>query len=379
MISRLAVGLVRSGAIRASPVGFTPGLYAARPRSFAWTRSLRESRESKPSSQDPASKAEAESSSKPESSSAESAKAESSSNPESTNAESSKPESNDAASSSENAKSSDSADAAPQSTPKPFNLPDLTQGIPSAFEYEASRSGSSLTAAPEEFGDRELPASAYISSTDRKRQNFAKWSFITALATMVGGVAYMGRNWEDEEQAMRNPQAPNGWNPVSWYKRAVARTQGLKTYFAEPAFDTLLPKVDPMLEKPYTLCISLEDMLVHSEWSREHGWRVAKRPGVDYFLRYLSQYYELVLFTTVPSAVALPVIQKLDPFQMIMFPLFREATVYADGEFVKVCCTLGRHFASASFFPCIVSSLVLTFSRLGSLLPEPRPLQGHHA
>ena len=91
-----------------------------------------------------------------------------------------------------------------------------------------------------------------------------------------------------------------------------------------------------MLEKPYTLCISLEDMLVHSEWSREHGWRVAKRPGVDYFLRYLSQYYELVLFTSVPSAVALPVIQKLDPFQMIMFPLFREATKYKDGEFVKV-------------------------------------------
>ncbi|KAL2104732.1 hypothetical protein VUR80DRAFT_9759 [Thermomyces stellatus] len=97
-----------------------------------------------------------------------------------------------------------------------------------------------------------------------------------------------------------------------------------------------------MLEKPYTLCISLEDMLVHSEWSREHGWRVAKRPGVDYFLRYLSQYYELVLFTTVPSAVALPVIQKLDPFQMIMFPLFREATKYKDGEFVKDLSYLNR-------------------------------------
>ena len=31
---------------------------------------------------------------------------------------------------------------------------------------------------------------------------------------------------------------------------------------------------------------------------RQYGWRTAKRPGVDYFLAYLSQFYEVVLFTT---------------------------------------------------------------------------------
>ena len=31
---------------------------------------------------------------------------------------------------------------------------------------------------------------------------------------------------------------------------------------------------------------------------RQHGWRTAKRPGVDYFLAYLSQFYEIVIFTT---------------------------------------------------------------------------------
>jgi import inner membrane translocase subunit TIM50 len=91
-----------------------------------------------------------------------------------------------------------------------------------------------------------------------------------------------------------------------------------------------------MFERPYTLCISLEDMLVHSEWSREQGWRVAKRPGVDYFLRYLSQYYELVLFTTVPFGIGEPLVRKLDPFRFIVWPLYREATKYKDGEVVKV-------------------------------------------
>lgn len=79
-----------------------------------------------------------------------------------------------------------------------------------------------------------------------------------------------------------------------------------------------------------------EDLLVHSEWTREHGWRVAKRPGVDYFLRYLNQYYELVLFTSVPSMMADQVLRKLDPFRIIRWPLFREATKYKDGEYVKV-------------------------------------------
>jgi mitochondrial import inner membrane translocase subunit TIM50 len=225
----------------------------------------------------------------------------------------------------------------------PFeSLPDLTRGIPSTLEYETTgATRSALTAAPGSGsggGSKgELPASAYISSTDRKRQKVAQWSFFLALAGLVGGTVYLGRDW-DEDEAKRHRNIPNGWSVSSWWKRAATRSGALVTYFQEPAFEALLPPpTDPLYQKPYTLCISLEDMLVHSEWSREHGWRVAKRPGADYFLRYLSQYYELVLFTTVPFAVGLPIIQKLDPFQMITYPLFREATKYKDGECVKVC------------------------------------------
>lgn len=303
MISRLAVGLARASTTRAPRPVLSAGLYAARPRTFAYTRSLAKKKAPEPS--DP-NKAESESNKSTE--------------PEKAEGGEEKP-----------------AEQEGDAPGKGFPLPDLTQGIPSTLEYEASqKTADPLTRPPEEDGRRELPHSAYISSSDRKRESVAKWSFILALAGMAGTVAYMGREF-DEAEAGQYAEAPSGWSPVAWWKRAVARYNGVVTYFAEPAFETLLPKVDPMLEKPYTLCISLEDMLVHSEWSREHGWRVAKRPGVDYFLRYLSQYYELVLFTSVPSAVALPVIQKLDPFQMIMFPLFREATKYKDGEFVKVC------------------------------------------
>lgn len=224
-------------------------------------------------------------------------------------------------------------------------LPDLTQGIPSTLEYEraGATNRSSLAAVEDEEtrssgGGRakgELPASAYVSSSERRRQKLAIWAFAITGVFAVGGIAYLGRDW-DEEELSKNPDVPNGWSIGLWWKRAMARLGDTVTYYQEPAFEKLLPDPDPSFERPYTLCISLEDMLVHSEWSREHGWRVAKRPGVDYFLHYLSQYYEIVLFTTVPFATGEPLVRKLDPYRFIMWPLFREATKYKDGEIVKV-------------------------------------------
>jgi import inner membrane translocase subunit TIM50 len=32
-----------------------------------------------------------------------------------------------------------------------------------------------------------------------------------------------------------------------------------------------------------------------------------------------------------------PIIRKLDPFRLVMWPLFREATRFEKGEYIKVC------------------------------------------
>ncbi|EAQ93884.1 hypothetical protein CHGG_02119 [Chaetomium globosum CBS 148.51] len=240
-----------------------------------------------------------------------------------------------------------------QPIPDLSKLPNLTQGIPSTLEYETSgaTNKSALAAIEEEVaqkagsgggrGKGELPASAYVSSTERRRQKLTLWALgFTGLSAVVG-VAYLGRDW-DEDELSKNPEVPNGWDIGLWWKRAMARMGDTVTYYQEPAFEKLLPDPDPSFERPYTLCISLEDMLVHSEWSRDHGWRVAKRPGVDYFLHYLSQYYEIVLFTTVPFANGEPLVRKLDPYRFIMWPLFREATKYKDGEIIKDLSYLNR-------------------------------------
>ncbi|KAI1816851.1 NIF-domain-containing protein [Poronia punctata] len=275
------------------------------------------------------------------------------SQPDKTGAEVGSEQSSSQPASSSEQSTPDSAETTP---PPNFNsLPDLTKGIPSTLEYETSSATdkSKLSALEEaeaekaeqtEGGGRkkgELPASAYMSSTEKRRAQFANRMYLAVLVGTVVGLAYLGREWDDEEAAAHK-DIPSGWTPAHWWKRAVARLTDVTDYYQEPAFEKLLPDPHPMFERPYTLCISLEDMLVHSEWTREHGWRVAKRPGIDYFLRYLSQYYELVLFTGVPMAMAEPLVRKLDPFQIITWPLFREATRYKDGEIVKDLSYLNR-------------------------------------
>lgn len=223
----------------------------------------------------------------------------------------------------------------------PFDkLPDLTQGIPSTFEFElgqkAKKSGSDLTHVEESEGGESGRRESYVSTSDRNRKWWTRFMLITSTAGATVGLLYMGRDWEDPIEQDRHPQIPNGFQPGLWWQRAKARLTESVTYYQEPSFDKLLPDPDPSFERPYTLCLSLDDLLVHSEWSREYGWRVAKRPGVDYFIRYLSQYYELVLFTSVPFATGEPLVRKLDPFRFIMWPLYREATKYEEGEIVKV-------------------------------------------
>ncbi|KAM0344469.1 hypothetical protein ACHAPU_007441 [Fusarium lateritium] len=229
----------------------------------------------------------------------------------------------------------------------PFHkLPDLTQGIPSTLFEEMGGDKKKDQQALQEMEEAESTGgrdrSEYVSTSERNRKWWTRFALIVAAASGTLSLLYMGRNWEDTIEAERHSDIPNGPAPSLWWKRAKARMTESVTYYQEPAFEKLLPDPDPTFERPYTLCLSLDDLLIHSEWTREHGWRIAKRPGVDYFIRYLSQYYELVLFTSVPYATGEPIMRKLDPFRLILWPLYREATKFEEGEIVKDLSYLNR-------------------------------------
>jgi import inner membrane translocase subunit TIM50 len=268
-------------------------------------------------------------------------------------------------------------------TPK-YPLPDLTKGIPSTIGAEmdalSRKQGSTplnLTEDPTKLPEDELaragagggggvPKDSYVSSTDRRRNRLMLWAGYFLLANVLGGTLYMGRPWESEEEAKAHP------NSLWFFQRIRARYVDFWKYYSDPAFEKLLPDGDPQYRPPYTLVLSLNDLLVHDEWSREHGWRTAKRPGVDYFLRYLSQYYELVLFTSAPSMIADLTLRSLDPFHIIQWPLFREATKYESGHYVKVC-----GFPSSTFLK-LFELRRLTVLNEGFGISQPGSLQSDH-
>ncbi|ORY80675.1 HAD-like domain-containing protein [Leucosporidium creatinivorum] len=191
------------------------------------------------------------------------------------------------------------------------------------------------------------------SSIEQKRKKLTRGMIGASLVGLLAGSYHLAKDWESEEEKMkmigRSDDAwaikyseEGGWK--SLVGRAFIRGEDYMDYLNKPAWDPLLPAPLPEPHyRPYTLVVDLDDMLVHSSWDLEHGWRTAKRPGADYFLAYLSQFYEVVLFTTQPAYTAAPICEKIDPYgAYIPWKLFRESTRYKNKALIKDLTYLGR-------------------------------------
>lgn len=221
--------------------------------------------------------------------------------------------------------------------PKRPSIPenDITPNEPIQTPPPKLQGNAELLQMLEEVDGEEQPKAAsetrpkYKSTADRKRERMANVFLGLFIAGAVGGVLYLGVETPESEA--------KGYTPGAWWQRVRERFSGQVSYYTEPAFKKLLADpLPPAYQQPYTLILDLDDLLITSSWSREHGYRTAKRPGLDYFLGYLSQYYEIVIFTNQLSATAAPILQKLDPYRsVITHGLFRESARYEDGKLIK--------------------------------------------
>ncbi|GAA5998163.1 protein translocase subunit TIM50 [Rhodotorula paludigena] len=191
------------------------------------------------------------------------------------------------------------------------------------------------------------------SSIEKKRALLVRAAAGATVAGLAWAVYDLGKDWESEEEQKKmfarsdDKQAideaqEGGW--MGWWGRVKIRVADHMDYLNKPAWDPLLPPPLPEPHyRPYTLVIDLEDMLTHDKWDLEHGWRTAKRPGADYFLAYMSQFYEIVLFTTLPSYLAIPLVEQIDPYgAYVPWKLFKEATRYKNNTHIKDLSYLNR-------------------------------------
>ncbi|KAI0319290.1 HAD-like domain-containing protein [Amylostereum chailletii] len=181
-----------------------------------------------------------------------------------------------------------------------------------------------------------------LSSIEKKRKALSRFGMGVFALGVVAGVVYLGRDWEPEELTERKMTRETA--PASQWGRTTTRLTSMFDFFSKPAWPELLPPPLPAPhQKPYTLLVSIDDLLVTSTWDRQHGWRTAKRPGVDYFLAYMSIFYEVVIFTTQHDYTARPITEKLDPYQFfVSYKLFRESTRASDKGPVKDLAYLNR-------------------------------------
>ncbi|CCU98475.1 unnamed protein product [Malassezia sympodialis ATCC 42132] len=221
---------------------------------------------------------------------------------------------------------------APSKAPTPEPLP-LKKGLQLDIDASSLVDAQALEA-PSEEGEEGKRTNAKARSDRAQSSSAARQRSFLVRGTLIGGVLLCGYTvWmlgrdldEHEHEVFHDKEGVN-----SFLGRLWLRFQSMREGLNKPVWDSLLP--DPLpypYSRPYTLVVDLDQLLVASSWSTSHGWRTAKRPGLDYFLGYLSQWYEI------PFYVVEKTIEKLDPDRRYFaYQLFRESCRVHDGKLVK--------------------------------------------
>ena len=119
----------------------------------------------------------------------------------------------------------------------------------------------------------------------------------------------------------------------------------------------LPPKSQEFLNKK-TLILDLDETLVHSSFEPFqkndivlninfdgifYKIYVLVRPGVDEFIKNISKYYELVIFTASLSNYASPLLDILDKEKKIQYRLYRDKCTFLNGVYIKPLKKIGRN------------------------------------
>ena len=99
----------------------------------------------------------------------------------------------------------------------------------------------------------------------------------------------------------------------------------------------------PLISKKYTLVLDLDETLVNFKIKSGKEGYVRLRPFLLGFLEEVSQYYELIIFTSATEAYANSVIEAIEKEKKYFdFIFYRQHTIIIGNDFVKDLTRIGR-------------------------------------
>lgn len=230
----------------------------------------------------------------------------------------------------------------------------------------------------------DIAGDAKISKKLRREQirrehmqaELAKKNPTTSTTASQAGPAAAAAAATTGEESVRSPRSAMGLlvavgatGFVSWFIGMSERGEGIRyeisrtfawRWLAQQWNTMTQPLADPIYKKvlpdwpyipgtpeglpcPRTLVLDLEGTLVTSTWDPNFGWRHAKRPGVDDFLKEMSRHYEIVVFSNNILGVADDIVTRLDKHQVVLQRLSREHSRFLNGKYVKDLSHLNRN------------------------------------
>ena len=124
----------------------------------------------------------------------------------------------------------------------------------------------------------------------------------------------------------------------------------------EPPKPPYLSPISPKYK--YTLVLDLDETLVHYVSDNDSAY-IQIRPGAEEFIKELSEFYEIIIFTAALKNYADLIISGLDPDGVVSYKLYRQHTINKGNSYIKDLDKLGRDIKKI----IIIDNIVENFSQ----------------
>ena len=128
-----------------------------------------------------------------------------------------------------------------------------------------------------------------------------------------------------------------------------------------------IPFIKTPMKKKFCLVLDIDETISHS-LKLSFGFYFLVRPGALDFLKEVSKYYEIIIFTSSPKSYADKILNKIDiNGNLITHRLYRNHVIYENGKSVKKLNMIGRDLTKTIFIDNLRSNAKYNLNNLCSI------------